>query len=287
MRYLKGYNESKNYNIIEDVKDILLEWSDKDAHASVSEGGNIDINGWHSAIYVNIGITREGIDVDTAVRLFNYMISEGYNCSKIHLTDNNGADDYIYIDTTKSDFGIDEGDINSWRYLDILFLKIKKLHEVKTYKIFESDSLVSIKHDIDDILIDITDDNSNYNISANVDESKVDICVSFGSISDQDVLSPTSIGRFTDNLERLIDYLESIGYQYDSAHYYNDNDGDPICPECKSSTSSFLLDPNYYCRKCKMEFESPVELTKSDMIDVIRNNTSMDFLYLSFKKSIQ
>jgi len=144
MKYLKSYNESKKYNIIEDVKDILLEWSDKGTRVSVNEGGRKDDNGWHSAIHVQVlqasisRIHREGIDVDTVIRLFNYMISEGYNCSKIHLTDNNGADYiYIYIDKTKPDFGIDEYELNSWRYLDMSFLKIKKLHEVKTYRMFE------------------------------------------------------------------------------------------------------------------------------------------------------
>lgn len=155
---------------------------------------------------------------------------------------------------------------------------------LKSYKIFESNSLESIKHDIDDILIDITDDNSNYHISSHVDESKIDISVTFGSVSSMTGLTKVAIGKFGDNLERLIDYLESIGYQYNSSHYYKDEDEESICPRCKSSSNSYLLDPNYYCRKCKIEFESPVKLTKLNLVDTIKNDASMDFLYLSFIK---
>ena len=105
MKHLKTYKlfeELKDDSILQDTKDILLEWSD--------EGNQIKID-WVDSRYkdeVVIIIKNENgnLDVDTFIRLFNYMKEVGYTCNYI-TCHNKDEMDKIYIIQHAKDLGLE------------------------------------------------------------------------------------------------------------------------------------------------------------------------------------
>jgi len=125
MKHLKTYKlfeELKDDTILQDTKDILLEWSD--------EGNQIKID-WVDSRYkdeVVIIIKNEtgNLDVDTFIRLFNYMKERGYICNYI-TCHNKDEMDKIYILQYAKDFNLpmDIDTINYYLGLELVFHKMK------------------------------------------------------------------------------------------------------------------------------------------------------------------
>ena len=125
MKHLKTYKlfeELKDDTILQDTKDILLEWSD--------EGNQIKID-WVDSRYkdeVVIIIKNEtgNLDVDTFIRLFNYMKEKRYICNYI-TCHNKDEMDKIYIIQHAKDFNLhmDIDSINYYLGLELVFHKMK------------------------------------------------------------------------------------------------------------------------------------------------------------------
>lgn len=148
--------------------------------------------------------------------------------------------------------------------------------------------------DCKDILLDLTDIGIRCDVNHfdNVDKFKIEI-----EASEQ---SKVRLGDFGSSFEHLLSYLESKGYILDSkgSFYENENwDSYEECPECGSnnvSHDSFTngernWGSNYKCGKCDHvgdvdNFQSPGHpISKSELLNSIRNNYHIDFMYLIFK----
>lgn len=149
MKYLKSFKESVDSNIIQDVKEILLEFSDS--------GNDIKVD-WVDSRYkdevvVIIKNNTQELDVDTFVRLFSYMKGLDFKCNYINCgypvnEKQFDASDKIYISQQDKDFnfysdsttkeGIDQ--VNSWKALELVFHKMK-MQNFSEFKVNESFSL--------------------------------------------------------------------------------------------------------------------------------------------------
>jgi predicted Zn-ribbon and HTH transcriptional regulator len=149
--------------------------------------------------------------------------------------------------------------------------------------------------DCKDILLDLTDVGISCNIKhfGNVDKVNIEIEASSHS--------KVRLGDFSLSFEHLLSYLESKGYILDSkGSFYENDDWDSYeeCPECRSTNVSYDSFTNgernwgsdYKCGKCghvgdQDNFQSQSHpISKSELLNSIRNNYYIDFMYLLFLK---
>ena len=148
--------------------------------------------------------------------------------------------------------------------------------------------------DCKDILLDLTDIGISCNIKhfGNVDKVNIEIEAS--------PLSKVRLGDFASSFEHLISYLESKGYILDSkGSFYGNDDWEYYegCPTCGSNNVSFVNRDdddrdinNWECGKCgkvgdQEDFLKPDHpISKSELLNSIRNNYYIDFMYLIFLK---
>ncbi len=107
-------------DVISDISDILLEWSDS------GNGVKVDwVDSRYKRELVIILNNRLGnLDLDTFLRLFNYMKDLGYKCNWIYCEDSGGSDK-VYILQYATDFGLgmEINNLNSWKHLQLVFYK--------------------------------------------------------------------------------------------------------------------------------------------------------------------
>jgi ribosomal protein S27AE len=158
-----------------------------------------------------------------------------------------------------------------------------------------SDLYNTIISDCKDILLDLTDEGIRCGVSLwlgdNIDKVKIEIEAS--------ERSKVRLGDFGLSFEHLISYLESKGYILDSrGSFYENDDWDYYeeCPECMSTNVSFVNRNddsdinNWKCGKCgkvgeQEDFLRPDHpISKSELLNSIRNNYYVDFMYLIFLK---
>ena len=156
--------------------------------------------------------------------------------------------------------------------------------------------------DCKDILLDLTDIGIRCSVDGgikwdgvksqiNVDKVKIEIEASS--------LSKVRLGDFSLSFEHLISYLESKGYILDSKGSFYENDDWEYyegCPTCGSNNVSFVDRDddrdinNWECGKCgkvgeQEDFLKPDHpISKSELLNSIRNNYYIDFMYLIFRK---
>ena len=146
--------------------------------------------------------------------------------------------------------------------------------------------------DCKDILLDLTDTGISCNIKhfGNVDKVKIEIEASSHS--------KVRLGDFGPSFEHLLSYLESKGYILDSKGSFYENDDWEYyegCPTCGSTNVSFvnrdddIVINTWKCGKCgkvgdQEDFLKPDHpISKSELLNSIRNNYYIDFMYLIFK----
>lgn len=146
--------------------------------------------------------------------------------------------------------------------------------------------------DCKDILLDLTDAGISCNIKhfGNVDKVKIEIEASSHS--------KVRLGDFGPSFEHLLSYLESKGYILDSKGSFYENDDWEYyegCPTCGSTNVSFvnrdddIVINTWECGKCgkvgdQEDFLKPDHpISKSGLLNSIRNNYYIDFMYLIFK----
>lgn len=161
----------------------------------------------------------------------------------------------------------------------------------------------TIISDCKDILLDLTDEGIRCGVSLwlgdNIDKVKIEIEAS--------ERSKVRLGDFSLSFEHLISYLESKGYILDSKGSFYENDDWEYyegCPTCGSNNVSFVDrcdgqkeylndDRNindWKCGKCgkvgeQEDFLKPEwPISKSELLNSIRNNYYIDFMYLIFRK---
>ena len=158
-----------------------------------------------------------------------------------------------------------------------------------------SDLYNTIISDCKDILLDLTDVGIRCDIKhfGNVDKVNIEIEASSWS--------KVRLGDFSLSFEHLISDLESKGYILDNkGSFYENDDWDSYeeCPECMSTNVSYDSFTNgernwgsdYKCGKCGHvgdvdNFQSPSHpISKSELLNSIRNNYYIDFMYLIFLK---
>jgi ribosomal protein S27AE len=156
--------------------------------------------------------------------------------------------------------------------------------------------------DCKDILLDLTDIGIRCivdmgikwdGVKSGINADKVKIEIEASS------LSKVRLGDFSLSFEHLISYLESKGYILDSrGSFYENDDWDYYeeCPECMSTNVSFVNRNddsdinNWKCGKCgkvgeQEDFLRPDHpISKSELLNSIRNNYYVDFMYLIFLK---
>lgn len=115
------FNESENFDILDDVKDILLDFQD------VGNEVKADWIRYKSELVVIIRNRKENLQAETFIRLFSYMRDSGFQCNYIFCQDTGGSDK-IYIIQESNDFGMsyDIQSINSWPNLELVFHKSRK-----------------------------------------------------------------------------------------------------------------------------------------------------------------
>jgi predicted Zn-ribbon and HTH transcriptional regulator len=167
-----------------------------------------------------------------------------------------------------------------------------------------SDLYNTIISDCKDILLDLTDVGIRCSVDMgikwdgvksqiNVDKVKIEIEAS--------ERSKVRLGDFGSSFEHLLSYLESKGYILDNkGSFYENDDWDSYeeCPECRSTNVSYDRFTNgernwgsdYKCGKCGHvgdvdNFQSQSHpISKSELLNSIRNNYYIDFMYLVFLK---
>ena len=158
--------------------------------------------------------------------------------------------------------------------------------------------------DCKDILLDLTDIGIRCSVDMgikwdgvksgiNADKVKIEIEASS--------LSKVRLGDFGPSFEHLLSYLESKGYILDSKGSFYENDDWEYyegCTTCGSNNVSFvnrdddrdIKMPDWKCGKCgkvgdQEDFLKPEwPISKSELLNSIRNNYYIDFMYLIFLK---
>jgi len=145
MKYLKLFEELKDESILQDAKDILLEfsdmgnvvkvdWCDSRYEDEVVITGNLI--SWvksltSAAILIFIKNETGNLDVDTFIRLFSYMKERGFICNIVRCgkARKAGCDELynLYILQHAKDFNLDKeiDVINSYLGLELVFHKMK------------------------------------------------------------------------------------------------------------------------------------------------------------------
>lgn len=152
-----------------------------------------------------------------------------------------------------------------------------------------NESSNEIIQDCKDILIDLSDDNidCDFYITQKLNlsiKSKYHEVLIF-KIGDNN--KEIDLNKYSDNFERLFEFLDSMGYELTNNSYYQHGDWDlyKTCPNCKSENVS-----RGTCRECNYEgyesdfltYEHP--LTKDGLIYSIKFGDTPEYIYLEFKK---
>ena len=134
MKYLKLFEELGDSSILHDIREILLDFTDMGNEAYVD---------WVDSRYkdeVVIVLKNKGanLEVDTLIRLFNYMKDLQFICDYIFCQypvnmNQFEASDKIYITQQGKDFNFDSDSttkngfdqVNSWHVLELVFHKIR------------------------------------------------------------------------------------------------------------------------------------------------------------------
>ncbi len=134
MKYLKLFEELGDSSILHDIREILLDFTDIGNEAYVD---------WVDSRYkdeVVIVLKNKGanLEVDTLIRLFNYMKDLQFTCEYIFCQypvnmNQFEASDKIYITQQGKDFNFDSDSttkngfdqVNSWHVLELVFHKIR------------------------------------------------------------------------------------------------------------------------------------------------------------------
>ncbi len=128
MKYLKLFEELGDVSILHDIREILLDFTDI--------GNEVDVD-WVDSKYkdeVVIVLKNKGanLEVDTLIRLFNYMKDLQFTCEYIFCqypvnVNQFDASDKIYILQSAKDFNLhmDIESINSWHVLELVFHKMR------------------------------------------------------------------------------------------------------------------------------------------------------------------
>lgn len=122
MKYLKRFLEAVNNDTLIDIRDILIDFSDKGNEVRVDW---VDSKYKHGIVVV-IKNKTEDLDSETFIRLLTYLKELGFQCRYIFCEDY-GSSDKIYIAQSARDFGLEKNieAINSWRALELVFHKMK------------------------------------------------------------------------------------------------------------------------------------------------------------------
>ena len=122
MKYLKLFNESLQNDLLMDIRDILIDFSDSGNEVQVDW---IDSR-YKDEIAIVIKNNSGDLGVDNFIRLFTYMKDWGFQCNHI-LCQDESASDKIYIMQSAKYFGLDWDiqTINSWKALELVFRKVK------------------------------------------------------------------------------------------------------------------------------------------------------------------
>jgi hypothetical protein len=165
-----------------------------------------------------------------------------------------------------------------------------------------SDLYNTIISDCKDILLDLTDVGIRCGVDGGIKWDGVDSQINVDKVKIEIEASERSkvrLGDFGLSFEHLISYLESKGYILDSkGSFYENDDWDYYegCPKCMSRNVWFTErddegDINMWlCGKCGkvgdeeyfLKPEHPI--SKSELLNSIRNNYYIDFMYLIFLK---
>ncbi len=134
MKYLKLFEELGDSSILHDIREILLDFTDIGNEAYVD---------WVDSRYkdeVVIVLKNKGanLEVDTLIRLFNYMKDLHFSCEYISCQypvnmNQFEASDKIYITQQGKDFNFDSDSttkngfdqVNSWHVLELVFHKMR------------------------------------------------------------------------------------------------------------------------------------------------------------------
>jgi len=174
---------------------------------------------------------------------------------------------------------------------------------IKTFN-ESSDLYNTIISDCKDILLDLTDVGIRCGVDGGIKWDGVDSQINADKVKIEIEASSHSkvrLGDFGLSFEHLLSYLESKGYILDSkGSFYENDDWDSYeeCPECRSTNVSYDSFTNgernwgsdYKCGKCGHvgdvdNFQSPSHpISKSELLNSIRNNYYIDFMYLVFLK---
>jgi len=324
MKYLSNYNyfnESLNSEKIEWLKDALIELEDDGYNVNirthsvwgVSEPGiTITIDG--KILPIDIG--------DYLLTIHSYLSEKGYCGFNAYDYDNESQSRHE-VRVRASLGGIDnnfERDLPNFvdmltRFtgkapFDSVSVSYYKPNSNSNSNVNESYDIYNTISDCKDILLDLTDVGIRCGVDAgikwdgvrsgiNVDKVKIEIVASS--------LSKVRLGDFSLSFEHLISYLESKGYILDSkGSFYENDDWDYYegCPTCGSNNVSFVDrcdgqkeylndDRNindWKCGKCgkvgeQEDFLKPEHpISKSELLNSIRNNYYIDFMYLIFRK---
>ena len=126
MKYLKLFEELVDNNLLHDVREILLDFTDIGNEAHVDW---VDPR-YKDEVVIVLKNKNVNLDVDTLIRLFTYMKDLGFQCDYIFCqypvnTNQFDASDKIYILQYSKDFNLhmDIDSINSWLVLELVFHK--------------------------------------------------------------------------------------------------------------------------------------------------------------------
>jgi hypothetical protein len=167
-----------------------------------------------------------------------------------------------------------------------------------------SDLYNTIISDCKDILLDLTDVGIRCSVDGGIKWDGVESQVNADKVKieiEASSWSKVRLGDFSLSFEHLISYLESKGYILDSkGSFYENDDWDSYeeCPECRSTNVSYDRFTNgernwgsdYKYGKCSHvgdqdNFQSQSHpISKSGLLNSIRNNYYIDFMYLVFLK---
>ena len=122
MKYLKRFLEAVNNDTLIDIRDILIDFSDRGNEVRVDW---VDSKYKHGIVVV-IKNKTEDLDSETFIRLLTYLKELEFQCRYIFCEDY-GSSDKIYILQSAKDFGLGKNieAINSWRALELVFHKMK------------------------------------------------------------------------------------------------------------------------------------------------------------------
>lgn len=211
MKYLKLFNERIDNSVLQDTREILLDFTDSGNEAYVDW---VDSR-YKDEIVIVLKNKNVNLDVDTLVRLFTYMKNLGFQCNYIfcqHPVNVNQFDEYrtrasdkIYILQSAKDFNLhmDIKSINSWNVLELVFHKMKTLEKFES--IYESPYVIELK----DMSLELNDMGFTVQVFKEQQESDKRILVVITNPNDF-----TMTDDVKDFILRTTSYMKDNGFEY-------------------------------------------------------------------------